>query len=152
MSDDEFLKFQERASADYAAERVAAGDWHPKVARERAAQALSDLLPQGRLSVGHRMMTLLDVATGQAVGVIWWQERLRGGQRSAQLLDLYIELKHRGYGFGRVAMGMLEAKVRAEGVRVLTLNVFGRNETAIQLYRSLDFEVISLEMAKVLPE
>ena len=55
-----------------------------------------------------------------------------------------------GEGIGRATMLAAEALVASRGVRELGLNVFGHNERAIHLYRSLGYATTSMNMAKPL--
>jgi ribosomal protein S18 acetylase RimI-like enzyme len=159
MSEEDFLQFRERAIGTYAIERIASGEWSPDEAAARSAQAWQALLPQGRDTPGHRMMTIMAMSPPEAaatgateieIGTLWWQRRRRGGQPAAHLLDLFIKPEHRRLGHARMAFRLLEDLLVSEGLMVLSLNVFGRNEPAIRLYRDLGCEVASVEMTRTL--
>ena len=55
-----------------------------------------------------------------------------------------------GAASGAPPMLAAEALVASRGVRELGLNVFGHNERAIHLYRSLGYAPTSMNMAKPL--
>lgn len=159
MPEKYFLEFRQRVLSDYAQERVMAGDWGGDEAVSRSDQALRALLPQGLDTPGHGLMMVVEAIKSEGVngkqdemtvGSIWWQWRERAGRPTVHLLDLHIGVDHRRRGYGRSALQLLETTLAPEGVEVLTLNVFGRNHEAIQLYRHLGYEVVTLEMAKCL--
>lgn len=68
----------------------------------------------------------------------------------AWLYDITIDEGERGKGHGRAAMLALEDEVRALGFDSLGLNVWGGNEVARGLYRSLGWAEESVHMRKSL--
>ena len=64
------------------------------------------------------------------------------------LYDITIDASERGRGYGRAAMLALEDEVRKLGHRDVTLNVWGGNEVARGLYRSLGYVEESVHMRK----
>ena len=59
-----------------------------------------------------------------------------------------IFARFRGGGFGRQAMLLLEA--RSRGLSRISLNVFGGNEIARSLYRSLGYAENAVQIGKTL--
>ena len=66
------------------------------------------------------------------------------------MYEIELDEHARGRGIGRATMLAAEALVASRGVRELGLNVFGPNERAIGLYRSLGYATTSMNMAKPL--
>lgn len=83
-------------------------------------------------------------AEGRVVGTAF--VGLRDG--GAWLYDITIAEGERGKGYGRAAMTALEDEVRALGHDSIGLNVWGDNEVARGLYRSLGWAEESVHMRK----
>jgi len=81
---------------------------------------------------------------GRVVGTVFVGVR-EGG---AWLYDITIAEGDRGKGYGRAAMTALEDEVRALGHDTIGLNVWGANEVARGLYRSLGWIEESVHMRK----
>jgi GNAT superfamily N-acetyltransferase len=85
---------------------------------------------------------------GERVGRLWLGERDQQGRRFLWIWDVFVDERHRGRGLGREAMVLVEEEARRRGVSRVELNVFGGNEVARSLYRSLEYEEISIWMGK----
>ena len=70
------------------------------------------------------------------------------GTAGAWLYDITIDEAARGRGLGRATMLALEAEVKALGFAEIGLNVWGGNEVARSLYRSLGYAEVSVGMRK----
>ena len=68
--------------------------------------------------------------------------------RRRWLYDITIDEAARGRGFGRATMLALEGEVKALGFAEIGLNVWGGNEVARSLYRSLGYAEVSVGMRK----
>jgi ribosomal protein S18 acetylase RimI-like enzyme len=66
--------------------------------------------------------------------------------------DVHIDEAFRGRGLGRATMLAAEDVVRSEGFGRIALNVFGGNDRAEQLYRSLGYGVDSTQLSKSLED
>ncbi len=119
-------------------------------AREKAERDIAGLLPDERVPDGHYLLIVEDEATGDAVGHLWYAERPRGAETVAFVYTIELDAQARGRGLGRQAMLLLEDEVRARGWPAIVLNVFGGNEPARSLYRSLDYAEVSVWMSKEL--
>ena len=64
------------------------------------------------------------------------------------LYEIELDEAARGRGLGREAMIEFEARARDLGAEKLALNVFGGNEVARSLYRSLGYVEESVQMGK----
>jgi len=87
-------------------------------------------------------------ADGENVGELWLAEGATSLGRCLWIYDIRIDEAHRGGGYGKAAMLRVEAEARQQGYTRVGLNVFGRNEIARNLYRSLGYEENSIFMSK----
>lgn len=78
-------------------------------------------------------------------------DQLRG-DRHTHVFLLYVALDHRRQGIGTALMKQAEVWARARGDRKIGLQVFQRNQPALNLYQSLGYTPESLWMSKDLPE
>ena len=88
-------------------------------------------------------------ADGQVAGELWIAERgdeLSG--RGLWIYDVHVAEAFRRRGLGREAMLFAEEEARRRGISRVSLNVFGGNETARSLYRSLGYEETAVLMRK----
>ena len=83
---------------------------------------------------------------GRIVGTVYAGVRDGG----AWLYDITIAENERGKGYGRAAMTALEDEVRALGHGTIGLNVWGGNDVARGLYRSLGWAEESVHMRRQL--
>lgn len=150
VSDAELPEFIRSARNGYAQQLEEHAYTAPAAAREQAEREIAELLPDGRIPEGHHAYVVEDASTGDAVGRLWFAERARGDETVAWIYEISIDEHARGRGFGREAMLLLEAEVRRRGLPAIALNVFGGNEPARSLYRSLDYREVSVWMSKEL--
>jgi GNAT superfamily N-acetyltransferase len=105
---------------------------------------VSHVLPDGLGTEGTHIWAVED--DGRVVGTVFVGVRDGG----AWLYDITIAEPDRGKGYGRAAMTALEDEVRALGHASIGLNVWGANEVARGLYRSLGWAEESVHMRKTL--
>jgi ribosomal protein S18 acetylase RimI-like enzyme len=72
------------------------------------------------------------------------------GDRHGHIFMVYVNPKHRRQGIGSALLYHAESWARARGDRQITLQVFLKNETAINLYHKLGYQPYSLLMQKPL--
>jgi ribosomal protein S18 acetylase RimI-like enzyme len=90
-------------------------------------------------------------ADGEPVGELWLAERPDMSQRPCLFVyDVHIEDAQQGRGYGKAAMLLAEDEARRRGLDRVALNVFGRNELARGLYRSLGYDENAVAMSKTL--
>jgi GNAT superfamily N-acetyltransferase len=150
VRDDELPEFIRNARDGYAKGIEDYAYTPPAEAREKAERDIAELLPGGRIPEGHHAYVVEEVSTGDAVGRLWFAERARGTETVAWIYEISIDEHARGRGFGREAMRLLEEEVRRRGFPAIALNVFGGNEPARSLYRSLGYLEVSVWMSKEL--
>ncbi len=148
MSAQEYMAWLDGAIADYAQDKVAAGNWSPASARQRAEAEYAKLLPDGLLTPRHHLFTILAGLQPQPVGMIWFAEEDWGGRRVAFIYDFLIHEPFRRHGYGLEAILALEEKVKALSLDVIGLHVFGHNRAALALYQKAGYEITNINMAK----
>ena len=133
------------AKAGYAFDIARAGA-SEEAAHAKAERDFPALLPDGVASEGQSLYTVVE--DGEQVGVLWVAER--GGDFGTSLFvyDVQIDEAHRGRGLGRAAMVLAEEEARRRGIATVTLNVFGGNDVARNLYRSLGYDEMAVYMLK----
>ena len=144
MSMEEFSPYIQASTESYAAELERSGAAVGAEALRVAEKQLGELLPEGMATPGHTFATLYDAVSKARVGFIWYGPRTWDEEASCFLYDIVIDVAHRRRGYGRAAMGRLELEARRDGLQSIVLNVFAANVIAVQLYRSLGFEVIRI--------
>ncbi|HQU25955.1 MAG TPA: GNAT family N-acetyltransferase [Acidimicrobiales bacterium] len=113
------------------------------VARNRAALTSGEGLAEGN----HVFDVLVE---GRPVGVVWIARSSGGAGGGAEyyVYDVEVDEAERGRGYGRLAMELVEAWVRAAGGSRIGLNVWGNNAVARSLYTSLGYRELAVSMAK----
>lgn len=132
--------------ADYAAEKVAAGNWTAEEAPARAAAETNGLLPQGAATPGQHLFSIAAAGEPEAVGVLWFAALPE--RKQAFIYDLEIHPPYRRRGFEEQAMRAAEGEVKALGLETIGLHVFGSNHAARALYAKLGYEETNVNMAK----
>jgi ribosomal protein S18 acetylase RimI-like enzyme len=145
MSEAEYAAWRPRAEAEYAEDMVKAGVPEAE-ARAKGERDFASLLADGVDSSGHDLYTV--TADGAAVGMLWLSERDADGSRVLFIYDVEIDEAHRGSGLGRAAMQLVEDEAKRRSLPTIALNVFGGNDVARNLYRSLGYDEIAIWMTK----
>jgi ribosomal protein S18 acetylase RimI-like enzyme len=146
MRADEFDAFLAYSMESYARGIATQGGESEEFAHAKSKADHATILPQGLDTPGHWIFVV--EAGGERVGVLWLAEREHGNEKVCFIYDIEIDEAHRGRGYGRVAMELAEIEARSHGLRRISLNVFGANEVARNLYRSLGYVETSVQMAK----
>jgi GNAT superfamily N-acetyltransferase len=126
----------------YAADIERHAGWTPADARAKAERDMAAMFPQGQVQPGHTLLVLEE--TGERVGELWF----KAFERGLWLYWITIVPERRGQGLGREAMGLVEEEARRLGHGTIELNVFGGNDTARSLYRSLGYAEEAVVMSK----
>jgi RimJ/RimL family protein N-acetyltransferase len=146
MRPDEYPAFVESSKAGYAHDIAVHGGESEEFARRKSEEDHAAILPQGLDTPGHWIFVV--EAGGQPVGTLWLAERPHGREKECWIYGIEIEEAQRGKGYGRTAMQLAEVEARSHGLPRIALNVFGGNEVARNLYRSLGYAETSVQMAK----
>ncbi len=150
MTEDEYLVFLEKSIPEFAADKVASGQWQASEALALSRQGYAELLPQGITTPDHHLYTVRDPATGSKVGVLWFGEQERGGKKVAFVYDIVIDAEHQRKGHASRAFTAMEAEVRRRGLAGIGLHVFGHNAAARALYARLGYTETNIQMFKPL--
>ena len=149
MRDDEFTAWLPQMRDGYAEAMVEDGGFTPESGAEKADGDIARLFPGGEPSA-EQLVYVLEKG-GEPVGDLWLAERQdMAGRPCLFVYDIRVDETHRGRGFGREAMLLAEDEARRRGLECVALNVFGRNEVARRLYRSLGYEENAVAMSKKL--
>ncbi|HEX6473847.1 MAG TPA: GNAT family N-acetyltransferase [Candidatus Limnocylindria bacterium] len=146
MRPDEFAAFMAHSIEGYARDIETNGGQTAEFARQKSEADHAAVLPHGLETTGHWIHVV--EAGGEQVGLLWLAERDSGGRRVLFIYDVEIDEAHRGKGYGRAAMELAEQEAKALGIGRIELNVFGGNDVARRLYRSMDYVETSVQMAK----
>ena len=148
MRDDEFAAWLPLMRDRYADDMVSHAGLEPERAATKAAEDVERLFPGGRPSA--EQLVFLIEADGEPVGDLWLAERDDTFQRALFVFDIRLDESARGKGYGKAAMLFAEEEARRRGHDRVALNVFGRNEVARSLYRSLGYDENAVSMSKKL--
>lgn len=146
---DDFLQF---VIPDFAADKVAAGQWSEATALEKSRLSYLDLLPDGVASRGHHLFTVRDSA-GTDVGVVWLALPDGGDEgvsRTGFIYELFVRPEYRRKGHASAALAAIEAFARDLGATGIELHVFGHNLAARALYTKIGYVETSVNMSKQL--
>lgn len=146
MTKARFEQFIQRSKEDYA-KQIARNTRTPLDAvMAETDKQLGHLLKDGLNSEGHCLFDITKKATGENVGSIWFHVDRDKGR--AFLYDIIVNEPHRGKGYGRKALDLLEAELREMNIHMLRLHVFADNEIAMNLYKTNGFYTTSINMQK----
>jgi ribosomal protein S18 acetylase RimI-like enzyme len=150
LSDAEFETWYPAMRDGYAEDMVRDAGLEPERAAQMAATQMEQLFP-GRAPSPEQLVYVVE-ADGERVGDLWLCDRTGkdGFQPALFIYFVGIDSEHRGKGYGRAAMELAESEARRLGIDRIALNVFGRNEVARNLYRSLGYEENAVSMSKKL--
>ena|SRR3974390_2988375 len=148
LSSDEFESWFPRMRDGYAEDMTRDAGLAPEKATAMAVSQMDGLFPGGVPSP-EQLVYVLE-ADGERVGELWVCDRDDPVQHSLFIYFIGIDEEHRGKGYGRAAMELAESEARRLGIDRVALNVFGRNEVARNLYRSLGYEENAVSMSKKL--
>jgi ribosomal protein S18 acetylase RimI-like enzyme len=143
---DEYAAFVVDSKAGYAKGIEEQAGYSAEYARQKAEADFATILPAGLETPDHGIFMV--EADGERVGMLWVAERELGARQVLFIYDIEIDEAHQGRGYGRTAMLLAEEEARARGINRIELNVFGGNDVARSLYRSLGYVETSLQMAK----
>ncbi len=151
LREDEYDAFYEEAVETYAFDLEENGGFTREHARAKSVADHERALSQG-LATPDTFLRAVEDADGRRVGIVWWAiQTSQVGVRLAYLYAISIDEPERGRGLGRAAMLALEDEVRTFGLDRIELNVFGGNDVARGLYRSLGYTESAVYMVKNLP-
>lgn len=147
MTEAEYATWLEEAIPSYGQDKVASGQWTAAEALELSRQEHEHLLPQGLATPEHHFHTVVDAA-GDAVGILWFAEKTKFGERIAYVFNIEIRPQRRRQGHALRAFQALEDEVRRLGLKGVALHVFGHNHAAQALYARLGYAPTNINLFK----
>ena len=144
MTEAEYDDFLRLSVVTFAAEAGPANGLDEAAALELSRREFGRLLPEGLKTPQQLIWTACD--GDEAIGRLW----ISLARTAPFIYDVAVREDQRGKGYGRAIMLAGEEAVRALGYDRLELNVFGVNKTAVHLYESLGYTVLSQQMRKEL--
>lgn len=146
MRADEFADWLPLMRDRYADDMIGNAALAPERARSKAVDDVERLFPGGEPSPDQLVFVI--EADGDPVGNLWLAERDDSFQRALFVYDIRVDESQRGKGYGKAAMIFAEEEARRRGHDRVALNVFGGNEVARSLYRSLGYDENAVAMSK----
>jgi ribosomal protein S18 acetylase RimI-like enzyme len=146
MPQESFNAYRLASARGYADDNIASGRWPVEAAFERAIEDFDLSLPQGLSTPNNYIYEINDVELEETVGVMWFAVIEKNGIRSAFVYDVEVAAAHQRKGHARRAFKLLESIVQGMGMQSIGLHVFNQNAGALALYRSLEYEVTSVNM------
>jgi len=151
MSEERYESWRQSSIAGYAEENVVSGRWSTEEANLKSEQEFVRLLPYGLSTPDNYIYSLVEDQTSEPVGMVWFAlVREEGGKGHAFLYDFQILEAHRRRGYGTQALLRLDERVRAMGMKVISLHVFAHNRAARELYAKAGYKETNVMMSKEL--
>ncbi|OJF92426.1 GNAT family N-acetyltransferase [Pararhizobium antarcticum] len=149
MRDVEFAAYLAYFVPDYAAEMATNYGLSAAQALTRASAEVADDLRGGPRTEGEVLLCLVD-ERDTLLGYLWYRPDI--AQRSAFISDFHILPAHQGKGFGKTALGLIEARLAAEGLTEIRLRVAADNVRARHVYETSGFRTTGFNMSKRIGE
>lgn len=147
MTPDEYATWLAEAIPEYAADKVAAGQWAAEGALELSRKEYEELLPQGPDTPDNHLFMVLDTDC-EAAGMLWFAVQTKFNARIAYVYDISIHEDRRRQGHGRRAFLALEDEVRRLELTGVALHVFGHATGARAMYAGLGYEPTNISLFK----
>lgn len=148
MRDTEFPAFVEYFVPDYAAEISTNYDESLSKAEEIARRELENELSMGVDTPGHLLFCIVPSDEGKdtPVGYVWCKPDKNA--ETVFISEFYIYPAHRGKGYGKFSLSVIENMFRENGYREIKLRVAADNQIAQNLYTGADFIITGVNMKK----
>ena len=148
MTQARFDAWLEATIADYAAEKIASGNYPDDGSGlERSKKEFDELLPKGLQTPGHEIRSMVD-DEGRDVGYVWFTQEDRPPGRVVFIYDIAVDPEFRRRGHAQDALAAVEAYARDNGCVGVMLHVFGSNTGARALYLKSGYEETNVLMLK----
>ncbi|MCL4480899.1 MAG: GNAT family N-acetyltransferase [Candidatus Thermoplasmatota archaeon] len=147
ISEEDFRSYLKTQILEYAKEKVKSGNWEEREAFDLSTKSFMNLLPGGRGTFGHSIMSIVDSISKDKVGVLWveWNNK---EHNASFIWDIIIHDNFRRKGYGSAALKQLEKMAAEKGSSGISLHVFGHNKAAISMYESLGYYATNIIMKK----
>ncbi|MEZ4742819.1 MAG: GNAT family N-acetyltransferase [Bdellovibrionota bacterium] len=148
MTEDDLSRYLENAISKYAHEKMKGEGLTEGEAYKISKDSYSSLLPDGIHSKNQYLFNVVEEKTEIKIGILWIAEKANGDRKYAYIYDIEINEDHRGKGYGKKVMHLLEDKVKSMNLNSIGLHVFGHNTTAISLYEKMGYRTTNRVMRK----
>lgn len=148
MTQDEYKAYLKHNIAEYAAEKVKAGNFPEEGSLELAKKEFDSYLPKGLDTPGQHLCTICDAETGAAVGMIWYGFTPDMKKSLWFIYDFLVDEDKRGHGYGAATLAELETMAKNESISTIRLHVFGHNTSALRLYERAGYVVTNIQMMR----
>ena len=152
---DEYAVYRSHQRDEYAEEMITLGGRDEQFSRAKADTETDALLPAAGQPAGQVIRVAETVDAGsestRRIGTLWVGPAPTGDP-IAWVCSVEVEPDRRGQGWGRVLMGEAERIAAQLGYERIGLNVVSGNATAIGLYTSLGYRVMSQVMVKTIAD
>jgi len=134
---------------EYAEEQIKASRWSAEEALPKATEEFETLLPDGIRTATNHVLGIIDSASSETTGYLWYVEREKAGKPCIFICDLRVFKAYRRQGVASSALRALEDLVQQKhGTVRIELHVFGNNHAARALYETISYEETNVLMAK----
>lgn len=147
MTQARYETWLEATIREYAAEKVASGNYAEEGSIERSRAEFEALLPKGLQTEGHEIHSMVD-DEGEDVGYVWFTIEDRPVGRVVFIYDIAVDPEFRRRGHAQAALVQVESYAREHGCLGVMLHVFGSNDGARQLYGKAGYEETNVMMLK----
>jgi len=148
LRDDEFPAWSETSRAGYAHSIEHDAGVRHNFAVKKAGRDFAQGLPDGLATPGQEIFAVEVEPGGEVAGSPWVAERNGERGKSRFVYALEIDESYRGQGHAKAATGAAKEEARRRGLGRIELNVFGGNEVARGLYRSLGYAEVAVYVGK----
>lgn len=148
MTKKEFKSYINTVIDELPKEFIRAGVRDQKKAIRQAKEQIERILPNGFETPNNFLYSILDNATSNKVGILWYEIREKEGIKHVFICDISINKDHRRKGYGTQTFQVLEKEVKNKGISTIKLHVFGHNKLAITLYKKLGYKATNVIMSK----
>jgi ribosomal protein S18 acetylase RimI-like enzyme len=146
MSEDQFNSFLKTSVDNYAQEKIKAENLSIEDGYKIANTTFDSLLPQGLLTKSQYLYFVFNY--DQEIGWFWFGKKVEGKKEFGYIYDIYLLPEHRGKGYGKNLMSVIESEIKSLGFKTIRLQVFGHNTIAQKLYLNSGFHITNIMMNK----
>ena len=139
MTEEEFLRFKEYSTADYAKDLMSRESLDVDQAFAMAVKDFSEALPDGLETQGQFLMTIEEVQNHMTVGCLWFHYE----EQQVFLDDFLIHEAERRKGYATAALLEMERMAKADGCTESVLFVWDHDPEAAALYRRCGYDAVS---------
>ena len=126
--------------------------WRSRQVMDQAAARVVERALIGSGTEGGAIVLAAEDGAGRGLGFVHVHTAADffTGETHGHVSDLVVAAGAEGRGVGRALMAAAEGWARERGYRLLTLNVFGDNHRALELYTRLGYQPDTTKLVKVL--